>query len=262
LIKKSAFNSYNNNGTRLISSNKRWEVAAKTTRKIVRIDEEYCTGCGACVNSCAEGALELVDGKARLVSEKYCDGLAACLPQCPHGAIIIEEREADAFDEEKTKQHLEEKQKQVAEYLDKYAGVKVKTKPEKEDVTQESQLRQWPVQLALVAPGAPYLNGAELLLTADCVPFAYAGFHRDFLKGHSLLVACPKLDDFEAHLAKLTAIMRKNDLKNITVVRMEVPCCSGLVHLVHQAMQLSGKTIPFFEIVISSKGQVIPGKNG
>ena len=256
-------------------------MATKTLRKIVKIDEEKCNGCGVCVPACAEGALQIIDGKARLVSEKYCDGLGACLGECPQGAITIEEKEAVGFDEEAVKHHLHAKEHaeekvpcgcpstRVAQFerveenlpcgcssatVTQFEGTE--TGEVAREKIQPSMLRHWPVQLALVPPGAPFLQGADLLLAADCVPFAYAGFHQDFLKGRALLVACPKLDDFGAHLGKLTGILRRSDVKSITVVHMEVPCCSGLMHMVNQAIRLSGKNIPLKEVTIGMKGDI------
>ncbi len=233
----------------------------KVLRKVVKIDEEKCNGCGACVPACAEGALQIIDGKARLVSDKYCDGLGACLGECPEGAITIEEREAAKFDEEEAKHHLHEKEcaKEELPCGCSSATVTQFERPKAAEVAHEesckhSMLGHWPVQLTLVPPGAPFLQGADLVLAADCVPFAYAGFHHDFLKGHALLVACPKLDDFQAHLSKLTDILRRSDVKSLTVVHMEVPCCSGLTHMAKQAIRLSGKDIPLKDVTIGIKG--------
>jgi NAD-dependent dihydropyrimidine dehydrogenase PreA subunit len=223
-------------------------------RKIVKIDEEKCDGCGACVPACAEGALQIIDGKARLVSEKYCDGLGACLGECPQGAITIEEREVEEFDEKATKERLpcgcpSTMTTQFERH--KSADIDLEHVP-----PRQSMLSHWPVQLALVPPDAPFLQEADLVLAADCVPFAYAGFHQDFLTGHALLVACPKLDDFQAHLKKLTEVLRHSPVKSLTVVHMEVPCCSGLVHMAQQAIRLSGKDIPFKEVIIGIKGDL------
>ena len=258
-------------------------MTTKTLRKIVRIDEEKCNGCGACVPSCAEGALQIIDGKAKLISEIYCDGLGACLGECPQGAITIEEREAEDFDEKAVKHHLDEEHTEetlpcgcpsatVAQFEDRKTtaeqlpcGCSSSTVAQfeskeaieviPEDATfQQSMLGHWPVQLALVPPGAPFLQGADLVLAADCVPFAYAGFHHDFLKGKALLVACPKLDDFQAHQRKLTDILRHSPVKSLTVVHMEVPCCSGLTHIAQQAIHSSGKDIPFKEVTIGVRG--------
>ncbi len=239
-------------------------MTVKMLRKIIKIDEEKCNGCGLCVPACVEGALKIVDGKAKLISETYCDGLGACLGECPQGAITVEERTADDFDEEAVKLHLEEKNEHVEELpcgcpsatvtrfeRQDTAGVALRDAP-----SQPSMLSHWPVQLTLVPPTAPFLKGTDLVLTADCVPFAYAGFHQDFLKNNSLLVACPKLDNFQAHLEKLTDILRRSSVKSLTVVHMEVPCCSGLVHMARQAIQLSGKDIPLKEVTIGIKGDL------
>ncbi len=240
-------------------------TTTKTIRKIIRIDEEKCNGCGACVPACAEGALQIIDGKAKLVSETYCDGLGACLGECPQGAITIEERAAEEFNEEVAKLHLEGK-KPTMEELPCGCPSAMVTRFERQETTgivsgeatnQRSMLRHWPVQLTLVPPTAPFLQGADLVLAANCVPFAYAGFHQDLLKNHSLLVACPKRDDFQAHLKKLTDILSHSSVKSLTVVHMEVPCCSGLVHMAKQAIQLSSKDIPFKEVTVSIKGYLI-----
>ena len=239
-------------------------MTTKVSRKIIRIDEEKCNGCGACVPACAEGALQIVDGKAKLISEKYCDGLGVCLGECPQDAITIEERAAEEFDEAAVKHHLEER-KPVSEGLPCGCPSAMVTQFERQEATgiarsndiyQQSMLSQWPVQLTLVPPMAPFLHGADLVLAADCVPFAYAGFHPDFLRGHALLVACPKLDDFQAHLRKLADILRHSPVKSLTVVHMEVPCCSGLAHMAKQAIRLSGKDIPFREVTVGIRGDL------
>ena len=265
-------------------------MATKTLRKIVKIDEDKCNGCGVCVPACVEGALQIIDGKARLVSETYCDGLGACLGECPQGAITIEVREAGVFDEEATKQHIAaeavveplacgcpghtvrqfESQAQTEAVEPLPCGCSGHTVQQFESQAQsvaaiplptapsaKSTLAHWPVQLTLVPPGAPFLQGADLLLTADCVPFTYAGFHQDLLRGHALLVACPKLDDFQAHQQKLTQILRQSGVKSITVVRMEVPCCSGLVHMAQEAIRDSGQDIPLQEMTIGVRGDVV-----
>jgi NAD-dependent dihydropyrimidine dehydrogenase PreA subunit len=244
-------------------------MTTKTLRKIVKIDEEKCNGCGACVISCAEGALKIIDGKARLISETYCDGLGACLGKCPQDAITVEEREAAEFNEAAVGEHMK-----APETEDKHpgscpsAGVRqfeksTETAAPAVLVTApgaESGLTHWPVQLALVPPAAPFLKGADLVLAADCVPFAYAGFHRDFLgDGTALLVACPKLDDFQAHQKKLNDILKQSGIKSLTVLHMEVPCCSGLVHLARQAILASGNVVPFRDITINVKGELLAG---
>jgi Pyruvate/2-oxoacid:ferredoxin oxidoreductase delta subunit len=260
-------------------------MATKAVRKIVRIDEEKCNGCGACTTKCAEGALQLINGKAKLISENYCDGLGACLGECPTGAILIEERTAENFDKKKAENHLYEiEQDEEPEYgcPSNKAGEIEKTKitlsgcpgsrmiqftnetavqNSRKTGTQPSALRHWPVQLTLVPTRAPFLKGADVILTAQCVPFAYVGFHEDFLKDHALLIACPKLDDAEAHLEKLTAILRDSDIKSLKVLRMEVPCCGGLVYIAKKAIEASGKKIPIEEIIIGVNGEVKNRKN-
>ncbi|MFC2003890.1 ATP-binding protein [Chloroflexota bacterium] len=238
----------------------------KVLRKIVKIDEEKCNGCGVCVPACVEGALQIIDGRARLISERYCDGLGACLGECPQGAINIEERESEEFDEEAASLNLAVEQP-VEEALPcgcLSATVQQFEAPDRAETVPQpataspakSMLGHWPVQLTLVPPGAPFLQRADLLLTADCVPFAYAGFHRDFLKDHALLVACPKLDDFQAHQQKLTQILRQSGVRSVSVVHMEVPCCSGLTHMAKEAIRLSGKDIPLTEITVGVRGDI------
>jgi Pyruvate/2-oxoacid:ferredoxin oxidoreductase delta subunit len=240
-------------------------MVTKTVRKIVRIDEEKCNGCGACVISCAEGALQIIDGKARLISETYCDGLGACLGKCPQDAITVEERVAGEFDEAAVEARAAAAKAAVAKprfscpsaaikQFDRKGGTSSPPSRVEETVT-ESGLTHWPVQLALVLPAAPFLKAADLVLAADCVPFAYAGFHRDFLGGNTaLLVACPKLDDYAAHQQKLTEILRQAGISSLTVLHMEVPCCSGLVHMAKQAILASGNVVPFREITFGVQG--------
>jgi Fe-S-cluster-containing hydrogenase component 2 len=237
-------------------------MTTKVIRKIIQIDESRCNGCGECIDSCAEGALALVNGKARLVKDKYCDGLAACLKECPQGALKIVEREAEQFDEEAAIWHVEAQQKaaQGAACACPGSAVRQFEKETKKPVdlsnAQASTLAHWPVQLTLVTPGAQFLQGSDVLLTAHCVPVAYPNLHRDFLADHSVLIACPKLDDAEAHLAKLTEILQKTDIKSLTVLRMEVPCCSGLTRLARLAVAECGKEIPFKEVVIGIRGEI------
>ncbi len=242
-------------------------MTAKTLRKVVKINEDLCTGCGECIIACAEGALKIIDGKAKLVSEKYCDGLGNCL-KCPQGAITIEEREAEQFDEDATRLHLEENIDDspgrgcpgtAVKKLEKVAPKKAKTVEEKEPAT-ESRLTNWPVQLTLVPPTAPFLKNADVILAADCVPFAQPDFQQQFLKENTaLLVACPKLDDFEAHQQKLNQILKQAGIKSLTVVHMEVPCCSGLVYMAKQAMLAAGNIVPFRDVTISIRGERIAG---
>jgi len=242
-------------------------MTTKLLRKIVKIDEEKCNGCGVCVPFCAEGALQIINGKAKLISEQYCDGLGACLGECPQGAITIEEREAEEFDERAVKHHLHTKEpvhvtdelpcgcpSATVTQFDRRTTTEI-PEVEKAGAPIVSMLTHWPVQLTLVPPTAPFLQGANLLLAADCVPFAYPGFHQEFLQDHVLVVACPKLDNFEAHLSKLTQILHHSEPKSITVVHMEVPCCSGLVYIAQNAILTSGKDIPLREITIGIKGE-------
>ncbi len=240
-------------------------------RNIVQIDEEKCTGCGLCVPECAEGALQIVDGKAKLVSDVYCDGLGACLGTCPEDAITIIEREAEEFDEEAVEEHLElledEQSKEImepvkAEQACSCPSLKVVEFEEDAELDNSgvkteirSELRQWPVQLHLVPPTAPYLQNKELLIAADCVPFAVANFHQDYLKGKALLIGCPKLDDAHVYIAKLAEIFKSNDIPKITIAHMEVPCCFGLTNIIKQALIKSGKEIPIEEINFSIQGK-------
>jgi Fe-S-cluster-containing hydrogenase component 2 len=239
-------------------------MTTRTSRKIVKIDEDKCNGCGACVPACAEGALQIIDGKAKLVSEIYCDGLGACLGGCPLDAIIIEEREAEDFDEEAVVLHLEE-ETHAGEELACGCPSSTVTQFERQETTgtaagavapQPSMLTQWPIQLTLVPPVAPFLQGTDLMLAADCVPFAYTGFHQEFLKDHSLLVACPKLDDYQAHLKKLSAILSLAQPKSLTVLHMEVPCCFSLVNMAQEAVLASGIDIPCKAITIGVRGEI------
>jgi len=232
-------------------------------RNIVKIDEEKCNGCGDCVNACAEGAIEIIDGKAKLVSEIYCDGLGACLGECPEGAITIEQREAAEFDEEATKAHLTEGQKTQAPSNFVCPGMTAAKLREKSDAVQSasaevpSQLTHWPVQLKLVSPQAPYLANADLLLVADCVPFAMGDFHDRFLKNHSIVVGCPKLDDSQFYIEKLAQILKANKLNSLTVIHMEVPCCSGLTHIAKEAVAKGGAKLSFEDNTIDLRGNVI-----
>jgi ferredoxin len=300
-------------------------------RKIIEIDEDKCNGCGLCIPNCPEGALQNIDGKARLISDLFCDGLGACIGECPVEAIKVIEREAEPYSETNVMENIvkqgknviaahlkhlkdhnetellseatkylkdnnienpleereeegieqekrllcgcsgskvmdlreEESEKRSEAGIKLHEKVKESSKAEKigellkQLIERESKLRQWPVQITLVPPNAPYLKGADLLIAADCVPFAYAGFHEDMLEGKILLVGCPKLDDSEFYLKKITEIIKQNDLKSITVVYMEVPCCFGLLSIVRQALKDSGKDISVKEINIGIKGNII-----
>lgn len=232
-------------------------------RNIVKIDQDLCNGCGLCVTACAEGAIAIVDGKARLVSEVYCDGLGACLGHCPQGAISVEQREAAEFDERATQEHLAGQKKVAEEGPAVCPGVAAHAfdpsgAEEAEQGSVRSQLRHWPVQLKLVSHAAPYFKEADLLLTADCVPFAMGDFHRRFLKDHSVAVGCPKLDDVEIYVEKVSAILSANKCRSLTVVHMEVPCCSGLTRIAKEAIRRSG-TAPrtFQDVTIGLQGNVL-----
>lgn len=233
-------------------------------RNIVRIDEEKCNGCGECVPSCEEGAIQVIDGKARLVSEIYCDGLGNCLGTCPQDAITIEEREADAFDEEAVEEHLAKTQPKAEPEPCACPGSRMRQierepapPPAAANGPVRSELTQWPVQLALVPPGAPYFKEADLLLVADCVPFAYGDFHGKFLRGRPIAVGCPKLDDNDFYVDKLAAILTQSDVKSVTVARMEVPCCGGLVWIAEQAVAKTGRDIPLKSVTIGIGGELI-----
>lgn len=259
-------------------------------RNIVKIDEAKCTGCGQCVTACAEGAIQIIDGKARLVSDSYCDGLGACLGHCPEDAISVEQREAAEFDEEAVKQHLAAEHKAEQPFAcpgsESVGWATPTTSPPNEKPAADaqpfvcpgraaqqfepdtragqdagpgapSQLTHWPVQLKLLSPTASCFADADLLLTADCVPVAMGDFHRRFLQGRSVAIGCPKLDDASLYVEKLAELLRTNDVRSLTVVHMEVPCCSGLTRIAREAVRRSGKDIGFDDVTISVRGQVI-----
>ncbi len=245
----------------------------KTLRKIIEIDEELCDGCGQCVPSCAEGALEIIDGKAKVISDNLCDGLGACLGECPTGALKVIEREADEFDEEAVEAHLET---QAAEKpseepvspcgcpsaaiatFDQPSPCQGANIPQFVDKS-ESALSHWPIQIRLVPPTAPFLKGADLLVVSDCTPLAYADFHRKFMKGRKVLMGCPKLDDAQSYIDKFAEMFTEADIKSVTTVIMEVPCCAGMPVIVKKGLEKSGKTVPLKEVVISTKGQLLQG---
>ncbi|MHC4394652.1 MAG: ATP-binding protein [Planctomycetota bacterium] len=231
-------------------------------RNIVKIDEEKCNGCGQCVDACAEGAIKLIDGKAKLVSEVYCDGLGACIGHCPEDAITIEQREAPEFDEEATNAHLAElkKSQQQSDFVcPGMMAQNLRGKSESAEsgsVSAQSELRHWPVQLKLVSPQAPYFANADLLLAADCVPFAMSDFHNKILKNHSIVVGCPKLDDSGFYIEKLAQILKINKLNSLTVVHMEVPCCFGLTQIAKKAIELANIDLAFEDITVALDGKV------
>lgn len=240
-----------------------------TMRNIVKIDEEKCNGCGDCIDACAEGAIKIIDGKAKLISEIYCDGLGSCLGECPQDAITIEERQAEDFDEDATEKHLEQTKKQdmPQESGCSCPGMMTQTLRENsssacsEVVGVESQLNQWPVQLSLVSPVAPYFQGADLLLVADCVPFAMGDFHSKLLKGNPIAVGCPKLDDSQYYIDKLSEIIGGNNLSSLAVVHMIVPCCSGLTYIAREAIAKSGVGLDFQDITVSLQGEILQTEN-
>lgn len=272
------------------------------TREIVLIDEDLCDGCGECILSCAEGALQIVDGKAKLVSDNLCDGFGNCLGSCPQDAITIIKRDADEFDEEAVKMHLEnnpvetpqaetvgavsapnavsacpgsavqsfdQPRQQVSEpapcgcpssAMKSFAPVESGEQTSTSGPAPKSTLTQWPVQLMLVPPTAPFLNGRELLLAADCCPFAYADFHNGYLKDKSLLIACPKLDNLQFYREKLEEVFRDSGCTSVSVMVMEVPCCGGLSAVTREALKASGCDIPLKEIVVGIRGEIINEK--
>jgi NAD-dependent dihydropyrimidine dehydrogenase PreA subunit len=253
-------------------------------RKMVKIDEEKCNGCGLCVPSCAEGAIQIIDGKARLIADNLCDGLGACLGDCPVDAISIEEREADEFDEVAVEDHLKKTGRKPQPHHHEAAAltggcpsaaVKSFAAPaagggcpsartmnfseQKEEQSQSvgsrpSRLAQWPIQLHLLPPTAPFFQNADVVLAADCAPFAYADFQEVLLKGKALAIACPKLDNTEPYVDKLVAMITQSNIKSLTVVHMEVPCCNGLIFMARQAIEKSGRDIPFDTVCIGIRG--------
>jgi len=235
-------------------------------RRIIEIDENKCDGCGICVNACHEGAIGLIDGKARLLRDDYCDGLGDCLPACPTGAIAFIEREAAEYNEEAVKMNMEQKSHEHKEgeacgCLGSQPKAFVRENNSCCDSNIEikqikSQLSQWPVQIKLAPVNAPYFKGAKLLVAADCTAFAYGDFHNRFIKGRITLVGCPKLDNID-YSEKLAEIIKNNDIQSVTIVRMEVPCCGGLENAVKRALQMSGKFIPWQVVVISTDGRII-----
>mgnify|MGYP001547124320 CR=1 FL=1 len=244
----------------------------KVVRKIIEIDEERCNGCGNCVVACAEGAIEIVDGVARVIADKYCDGLGACIGDCPEDALKIVEREADDFDEaaveELLKQQAAEKQPPGPAAGCPSAAMKTfptagqdpcgcANQPVIKSGKGRSALGHWPVQISLVPPGAPFLKDADLVIAADCVPVAYPDFHADFLQGRAIMIGCPKFDDKEAYIEKFAQVFAVSGIKSITCVVMEVPCCSAMPVIVKKAFEKANVQIPFNEVVISARGEIL-----
>ena len=227
-------------------------------RRIIEIDEDKCTGCGACAEACHEGAIAMVEGKAKLMRDDYCDGLGDCLPTCPTGAIRFIEREAVAYNEAAVLAAKEKKQEKLPCGCPGTAAKAIHRQEPPAAVCghPESQLRQWPVQIKLVPVSAPWFDGAKLLIAADCTAYAYANFHQDFIKGRITLVGCPQLDAVD-YAEKLTAIFKNNDVRSVTVVRMEVPCCGGIEHAVKRALHDSGKCSPWNVTILSTDGKIL-----
>ncbi|HEX3023171.1 MAG TPA: 4Fe-4S binding protein [Lachnospiraceae bacterium] len=247
-------------------------------RKIIKIEEELCNGCGLCANACHENAITIIDGKAKLIRDDYCDGLGNCLPVCPTGAISFEEREALAYDDEAVQENIRKMKEQEAktnaetpkaampfsggcpgsraQAIARASTSQVAASVAQSNETMVSELMQWPVQIKLVPARAPYFENANLLVAADCTAFAYANFHKEFIRNHITLIGCPKLDDGD-YSEKLTDIIRNNNIKSVKVVRMEVPCCGGIEHAVVQALKNSGKMIPWQVVTISCDGNIL-----
>ena len=227
-------------------------------RPIVHIDQEKCDGCGLCVPSCAEGAIQIVDGKAQLLADRFCDGLGACLGECPQGALVIEERESEPFEgpaPEAAGYHPAPAPDAEA-FVCPGSRMQQFSRPQAAPEAGPSALGHWPIKLSLVQPKAPFFKDAALLVAADCAPFAAGDFHSRYLQGRALVCGCPKFDNLEAHAAKLTEILRQNDIQEITIVNMEVPCCFGLVQIVRQAMLASGKEMPVTICTLGTTGQL------
>ncbi len=236
----------------------------KVIRKIIEIDEELCDGCGECIPACPEGALQIIDGKARLVKEDFCDGLGACLGNCPKGAIKIVEREAEEFDEKA----VEEAQKPrkpafsgcPSAALRTFANKRQAAPPQPRSGSTPSALTHWPVQIRLVPPRAPFLKNAHLLVAADCTPIAYPSFHQDFLAGKVVMMGCPKFDDVQDYVARFAAIFKEANIQMVTVLVMEVPCCSGLPMVLKKGMELAGVDVPMEVVVIGIEGEILQRK--
>lgn len=234
-------------------------------RKIIHIDEEKCNGCGLCASACHEGAIDIVDGKARLVRENFCDGFGDCLPNCPTGAITFEEREAPAYDEAAVRKAREEKKMEEKKQMHHEGGCPGSRMMQFEKKAEDaavmtgkpvSRLAQWPCQIKLVPTKAPFFDGAKLLIAADCTAYAYANLHEEFMRGKVTLIGCPKLDAVD-YSEKLTEIIKNNDIKSVTIVRMEVPCCGGLQRAAESALRNSGKFIPWQVVTITRDGHIL-----
>jgi ferredoxin len=252
------------------------EKILKVLRKIIEIDEARCDGCGLCILSCAEGALQIVNGKAKVISDKFCDGLGACLGECPQGALKIVEREADEFDEASVEEMLSEKQEKnqghapdlacgclsstIQDFRQGQTPCQQANVPKQMEGGGVSALSHWPIQIKLVPPHAEFLKNADLLVLADCSAVAFAGLHQELLKGRVVMMGCPKFDETEAYVEKFTAIFKTANINSITTVIMEVPCCSGLPMIVKKAMNASGKDIPMQQITIGIRGDLLESR--
>lgn len=244
----------------------------RTMREVIEIDEALCDGCGKCVPSCHEGAIQVINGKARLVGDKYCDGLGACIGECPKGALKVVKREAEDFDEAAVKARLAAikvaaQQKPTASgcpgaQIRRFGSPAHVAAGRNDDVPASSALRHWPIQIRLVPPTAPFLEGADLLVAADCVPFAYAAFHRELLAGKVVLVGCPKFDDVSLYVERFADIFSTSNIKSVTVAVMEVPCCGQMPRIVAQAMDLAGRNIPAETVVVSLDGRLLARQAG
>ncbi len=241
----------------------------KVRRKIVQIDEELCDGCGICVPSCAEGAIQVVEGKARLMAERYCDGLGACLGECPKGALQVVEREAEEFDEEAVEEHLRALKapeepalacgcpSSQIQSFEPGKSCEQANQPHQQHSPMASALSHWPVQIRLVPPSAPFLRGADLLVVADCSALAYPEIHRDFLEGRVVLMGCPKFDDGSLYVERFREIFEKAGIRSVVVLTMEVPCCQGLPMMVKRGMDLAAKSVPLQQVVVSTRGEIL-----
>lgn len=234
------------------------------TRKIIQIDEELCDGCGLCIPSCAEGALQIIDGKARLIEDKVCDGLGACLQDCPQGALQIIEREAEEFDPQAVEEHLQKLQQSSSEAIraqgcpsaqvHEFSPGQADLSQQKQEIEKNSLLSHWPIKIKLVPARAKFLQDADLLVAADCAPAAHLAFQQEFLQGKVLLLGCPKFDNVQEYVQKFQEIFAQNQISSVTVISMEVPCCSGLLNIVRQGMQKAGQQIPLQAIELGIRG--------
>jgi len=244
----------------------------KVTRKIIQIDDERCDGCGNCVISCAEGALKVIDGKARVISDNLCDGLGACIGECPQDALHIIEREAEEFDEEAVEKHLEAQEAgaedkgtmpcgcpstQIQSFAPAGNCQSANVPRAQAAGSAQSALGHWPVQIRLIPPNAPFLKGADLLVVADCVPVAFPTLHQDFLDGKAVMVGCPKFDDVQDYIDRFAEIFKNAGIKSVTTVVMDVPCCSGLPTIVKKGMEKAGVQVPAKQVTIGTRGEIL-----